>query len=146
MYSSPGEICLQGLEALPDDALPHGTGKQLFKHQAEAQLEELSLQPAACSSAEGWTGERPPGPAASWHWRQRHQPRPPFRSGSRGENAQAQRGRGKTGRGGGDTSTSPRPRATLTTQKPGDSHGMASFRRQGGEVDSWKQAEQGATD
>ncbi|XP_036870692.2 zinc finger protein 500 isoform X5 [Manis javanica] len=83
MYSSPGEICLQGLEALPDDALPHGTGKQLFKHQAEAQLEELSLQPAACSSAEGWTGERPPGPAASWHWRQRHQPRPPFRSGSR---------------------------------------------------------------
>nr|XP_036870675.1 zinc finger protein 500 isoform X2 [Manis javanica] len=61
MYSSPGEICLQGLEALPDDALPHGTGKQPFKHQAEAQLEELSLQPAACSSAEGWTGERPPG-------------------------------------------------------------------------------------
>ncbi|KAI5932468.1 Zinc finger protein 500 [Manis javanica] len=36
-------------------------GKQPFKHQAEAQPEELSLQPAACSSAEGWTGERPPG-------------------------------------------------------------------------------------
>ncbi|XP_077618618.1 zinc finger protein 500 isoform X2 [Crocuta crocuta] len=41
----------RGLEVLPDDVLPHGTGEQCLKHQMEAESEEVSLEEGSgCSS------------------------------------------------------------------------------------------------
>ncbi|XP_030156367.1 zinc finger protein 500 isoform X1 [Lynx canadensis] len=41
----------RGLEVLPDDVPPHGTGEQCLKHQVEAEPEELSLEEGSgCSS------------------------------------------------------------------------------------------------
>ncbi|XP_029803168.1 zinc finger protein 500 isoform X2 [Suricata suricatta] len=41
----------RGLEVLPDDVLPHGTGEPCLKHQVEAEPEELSLEVrSGCSS------------------------------------------------------------------------------------------------
>ncbi|XP_058566729.1 zinc finger protein 500 isoform X3 [Neofelis nebulosa] len=72
-------ICMQGLEVLPDDVLPHGTGEQCLKHQVEAEPEELSLEEGSgCSSQQppaqlSHTPKRSPqlwpkrGPVASQH-------------------------------------------------------------------------------
>ncbi|GAB5583107.1 zinc finger protein 500 isoform X1 [Prionailurus iriomotensis] len=68
-----------GLEVLPDDVLPHGTGEQCLKHQVEAKPEELSLEEGSgCSSQQpptqlSHTPKRSPqlwpkrGPVASQH-------------------------------------------------------------------------------
>ncbi|VCW68879.1 unnamed protein product, partial [Gulo gulo] len=69
----------RGLEVLPDDVSPHGTGEQSLKHQVEARPEELSLEEGSgCSSQQppSQRSRRPKrgsqlwpkrGPAASQH-------------------------------------------------------------------------------
>ncbi|XP_077762607.1 zinc finger protein 500 isoform X2 [Canis aureus] len=75
----PPRVDHHGLEVLPDDVRPHGTGEQCLKHQEEARPGDLSLEEGSgCSSQQppAQRGHRPKrgpqlwpkrGPAASQH-------------------------------------------------------------------------------